>query len=174
MKPLIATAVFAVIFMLASLYIKEKKALSTLAVVLLAALTGISIWELCHALQSTGSHMYFNQMLKVDAFSLWFFTLMSAVSLLFVGLCARAIQQVGKHVGEYYALLFFILCGVYLLVSYNNLLILFLGIEILSIPQYVLAGSDKKNLKSSEASLKYFLMGAFSTGFMLMGITLLF
>src|SRR5690606_24774668 len=58
--------------------------------------------------------------------------------------------------------------------TFNNLLILFLAIEIMSIPQYVLAGSDKRNLKSSEASLKYFLMGAFSTGILLMGITLIY
>ena len=51
---------------------------------------------------------------------------------------------------------------------------MFLGIEILSIPQYILAGSDKENIKSNEASLKYFLMGAFSTGILLMGITLLY
>ena len=51
---------------------------------------------------------------------------------------------------------------------------LFIGIEIISIPQYILAGSDKRNLKSSEASLKYFLMGAFSTGLLLMGITLIY
>ena len=54
------------------------------------------------------------------------------------------------------------------------MLLLFIGIEILSIPQYILAGSDKKNLKSSEASLKYFIMGSFSTGILLMGITLLY
>jgi NADH-quinone oxidoreductase subunit N len=54
------------------------------------------------------------------------------------------------------------------------MLILFLGIEILSIPQYILAGSDKENIKSNEASLKYFLMGAFSTGILLMGITLIY
>lgn len=175
MKPLIATAVFALLFMLAALYVNEKKALSGLAVVLLTALTGISVWELCQALQSPADHaLFFNDMLRVDVFSLWFFTLMSTVSLLYVGLCAKAIENVGRHVAEYYALLFFILCGAYLLTTYNNLLILFLGVEILSIPQYVLAGSDKRSLKSSEASLKYFLMGAFSTGFMLMGITLLF
>jgi NADH-quinone oxidoreductase subunit N len=51
---------------------------------------------------------------------------------------------------------------------------MFIGIEIMSIPQYILAGSDKRNLKSSEASLKYFLMGSFSTGILLMGITLLY
>jgi len=58
--------------------------------------------------------------------------------------------------------------------TFNNMLMLFLGIEIISIPQYILAGSDKHNLKSSEASLKYFLMGAFSTGILLMGIALLY
>src|SRR4029079_628352 len=52
--------------------------------------------------------------------------------------------------------------------------ILFLGIEIISIPLYILTGRDKKNLKSNEASLKYFLMGSFSTGLMLMGIALIY
>ena len=58
--------------------------------------------------------------------------------------------------------------------SFKSLLILFLGIEIISIPLYILTGSDKRNLKSNEASLKYFLMGAFSTGLMLMGIALVY
>jgi len=87
---------------------------------------------------------------------------------------SKEIQRVGSYVAEYFALMFFILCGLYLLSTYNNLLMMFIGIEILSIPQYILAGSDKKNLKSSEAALKYFLMGSFSTGIQLMGITLLY
>ena len=68
-------------------------------------------------------------------------------------LLGRDIQKVGKHVAEYFALIFFILGGLYILSTYNNLLMLFIGIEILSIPQYVLAGSDKRNLKSSENCL---------------------
>src|SRR5690606_36459296 len=55
-----------------------------------------------------------------------------------------------------------------------SLLLLFLGIEIISIPLYILTGSDKRNLKGNEASLKYLLMGAFSTGIMLMGIALIY
>mgnify|MGYP003336673090 CR=1 FL=1 len=58
--------------------------------------------------------------------------------------------------------------------AFKTLLMLFLGIEIISIPLYILAGSDKRNLKSNEAALKYFLMGSFSTGLMLMGIALLY
>jgi NADH-quinone oxidoreductase subunit N len=67
-----------------------------------------------------------------------------------------------------------VLCGVTIVSSFTSLLMLFLGIEIISIPLYILTGSDKKNLKSNEASLKYFLMGAFSTGLMLMGIALIY
>jgi NADH-quinone oxidoreductase subunit N len=83
-------------------------------------------------------------------------------------------EKVGNYYAEYFALIFFILCGVALVSSFKSLLILFLGIEIISIPLYILTGSDKKNLKSNEASLKYFLLGAFSTGLMLMGIALIY
>ena len=87
-------------------------------------------------------------------------------------LSARDMEKVGINYAEYFALIFFILCGVTLTSSFKSLLMLFLGIEIISIPLYILTGSDKRNLKSNEASLKYFLLGAFSTGLMLMGIAL--
>ncbi len=146
-----------------------------MAVVLLAALTGLHIWELVELSQANGVvRPLFNNMLRYDTFSIWFGTLTSAITLLYVLLNARHIEQVGQHAGEYYALIFFILTGVNLLSGYSNMLILFLGIEILSIPQYVLAGSDKRNLKSSEAALKYLLMGSFSTGILLMGMALLY
>jgi NADH-quinone oxidoreductase subunit N len=70
--------------------------------------------------------------------------------------------------------MFFVLCGLSILSSFNSLLLLFLGIEILSIPLYILTGSDKRNLKGNEAALKYLLMGAFSTGILLMGIALVY
>ena len=89
-------------------------------------------------------------------------------------LMKKHIAAVGKYKAEYFALIAFIMVGIFMLSSFNSLLVMFLGIEIVSIPQYILAGSDKENLKSTEASLKYFLMGAFSTGFLLMGITLLY
>jgi NADH:ubiquinone oxidoreductase subunit 2 (subunit N) len=83
-------------------------------------------------------------------------------------------EDVGKNYGDYFALIFFILSGVAISASFQSLLMLFLGIEIISIPLYILTGSDKRSLKSNEASLKYFLMGSFSTGLMLMGIALIY
>lgn len=179
MKPLIASALFGILMMFAALTVKERRSFSVFALVLLVLLTGINIWELAETRQALSSNnmggvYFFKNMIKVDAFNLWFNTLMSALTLLYVGLMHRNIEKVGLHVGEYYALIFFILSGIYLMSTFNNLLILFLGIELMSIPQYILAGSDKRNLKSSEASLKYFLMGAFSTGILLMGMALLY
>lgn len=174
MKPLIASALFGVIMMFTALSVKEKKSVTLIATVLLALLTGINIWELTYTMKDAMTQPLFNGMLRFDSFSIWFNTLMTGIALLYVLLCGRHIERVGQHVAEYYGLIFFILCGVNLLSAYGSLLILFLGIEIISIPQYILAGSDKRNLKSSEASLKYFLMGAFSTGILLMGVALLY
>lgn len=79
-----------------------------------------------------------------------------------------------SHQSELYALMLFSLCGGVVLFGFQNLVTLFLGVEILSIPLYVLAGSNKTDLRSNEASIKYFLMGAFATGFLLFGIALVY
>jgi len=75
-----------------------------------------------------------------------------------------------QHTGEYIALLMFSLCGGLIMVSFTDMFMFFLGLEILSIPIYVMAGSKKSDLRSNEAALKYFLMGAFATGLLLFGI----
>ena len=113
-------------------------------------------------------------MIVFDNFSLLFNSIAFVSTLLYLLLSARDMEKVGVNYAEYFALIFFILCGITLTSSFKSLLILFLGIEIISIPLYILTGSDKKNLKSNEASLKYFLLGAFSTGLMLMGIALIY
>jgi NADH-quinone oxidoreductase subunit N len=92
----------------------------------------------------------------------------------YILLSAKQVTEVGNHPYEYFALMFFVMAGIGLVTFFNNLLILFIGIEIVSIPLFILTGSDKRNLKSNEASLKYFLTGAFSTGILLLGIAFLY
>lgn len=75
-----------------------------------------------------------------------------------------------EHMGDHIALLLFSLCGALIMTSFTDFFMFFLGLEILSIPVYVLAGMNKKDPLGSEASLKYFLTGAFSTGILLFGI----
>ena len=76
--------------------------------------------------------------------------------------------------GEYYALILFSTVGMMVMASSADLITIFLGLEVMSIPLYVLAGIERERNRSREASLKYFLMGAFASGFLLYGIALLF
>ncbi len=84
------------------------------------------------------------------------------------------LEQTGRHIAEVYSMILFAAFGMLLLVQSNNLVTLFLGIETMSISLYVLAGLVKDEKRGTEAALKYFLLGAFSTGFLLYGIALLY
>lgn len=96
------------------------------------------------------------------------------VTLLIFFLGGFAFSNHRSHQSELYALMLISLLGGFVLFGFQNLVTLFIGIEILSIPLYVLAGSNKSDLRSNEASIKYFLMGAFATGFLLFGIALVY
>jgi NADH-quinone oxidoreductase subunit N len=114
------------------------------------------------------------ELLNFSKYGLFFNSIAFVATLIFFLVSGTDIEKVGTDVAEYFALIFFVLCGVSILTSFNGLLMFFLGIEILSIPLYILTGADKRNLKSNEGALKYFLMGSFSTGIMLMGIALVY
>jgi NADH-quinone oxidoreductase subunit N len=77
-------------------------------------------------------------------------------------------------VGEYYSLILFCTVGMIVLASSTDMIMIFLGIEIISISLYILAGVRRKDIKSNEAALKYFLLGAFATGFLLYGMALIY
>jgi NADH-quinone oxidoreductase subunit N len=83
-------------------------------------------------------------------------------------------EKISENVAEYYTIILFALVGIIVMVSYHNLSMLFVGLEIMSVSLYILAGIKKRDFASNEASLKYFLMGAFSTGFLLFGIALIY
>jgi NADH-quinone oxidoreductase subunit N len=171
MNVLILSAVSGVIMMFSSFIIKSRGSVRILAHVLLLAILAANVLEL-EGIRffniDTSGMMVFNR------FALLFTLVANACTFLFFLLSSKDMERVGIHYSDYFALIFFILAGIVLTSSFVSLLILFLGIEIVSIPLYILAGTDKKNLKSNEASLKYFLMGAFSTGLMLMGIALVY
>ncbi|MFN0049914.1 MAG: NADH-quinone oxidoreductase subunit N [Cytophagales bacterium] len=119
-------------------------------------------------------YTYFNDMVYFDNYALAFSTVLIFITVLVFFLSEHHFQQVKEYVTEQYALIIFSLIGMIIIVSFDHLAMLFVGIEIMSIPLYILAGSKKKDLASNEASLKYFLMGAFATGLLLMGITLIY
>ena len=142
------------------------------------AIAGLAFAIIADCIELQRQETFFNielkDMLSFDSFNLTFIAVALFCTLLLFLLNGRDIEKVGSNVSEYFALIFFVLCGISIAATYNTLLTLFLGIEILSIPLYILTATDKRNLKSNEAALKYFLMGAFSTGIMLMGIAFLY
>ena len=94
----------------------------------------------------------------------------TSILFLILGLGYQRFKENAEHTGEYIGLLIFSACGALVMFSFTDMFMFFIGLEILSIPIYVMAGSNKSDLRSNESSLKYFLMGAFATGLLLFGI----
>ena len=172
MNTILISAVWGVIMMFAGAFIQNRsiaKYLAIAGVVILFIANGHELWT-GHSLFPINT----NDMLRMSSYNLTFLAVILGCTGMYFLLSGRDIEKAGTHVAEYFALIFFILCGVGLSATFNSLLMLFLGIEIITIPLYILTGSAKGNLKSIEAALKYFLMGAFSTGLMLMGIAFIY
>jgi len=172
MNTIIFTAIWGVVMMLGGAFIKNKSIPKYMAIF------GLSLILIFNCIEMNRGASFFTidvkDMLHFNSFNLTFISVALGCTLLLLLLNGRDFEKIGEHVSEYFALLFFILSGIGLICTFNSLLILFIGIEIVSIPLYILTGSDKRNLKSNEAALKYFLMGAFSTGIMLLGIAFLY
>lgn len=116
---------------------------------------------------------YYGNMLFFDNFAVAFSIAITCTAFLWF-LMSRTYFQDNTHVTDHFALILFVTVGAVFMVSYSNLAMLFLGIEILSVALYVLAGSRMTDIFSNEASFKYFLMGSFATGFLLFGIALIY
>jgi NADH-quinone oxidoreductase subunit N len=116
---------------------------------------------------------YFNNMVYFDNLAISFIAVLLITGLLWF-LMAESIFENDGLQSDKSTLVLFSIVGAICMVAYNNITMLFIGIEILSICMYVLAGSKKESLGSNESAMKYFLMGAFATGFLLMGIAFIY
>lgn len=134
---------------------------------------GIGAAIITSIMQYGQSKVWFNNMITDDGVSQPLILFTSIIFLLWL-ITFRNIFKDEKNTTDFLTLVTFAVAGGFMMVSFTNLAILFLGIEILSIPVYVLAGSNKLSLKSNEAAFKYFLMGAFASGILLFGITFIY
>lgn len=171
MNAIILTALWGIIMMFGGVFFKHKSTPKYWAIAGIILILFANVHEFFHGpMVDINTH----EMLKFSSFGLLFNTVAFACTLILFLLNGRDFEKIGSHVSEYFSLVFFVLCGLAIASSYKTLLMLFIGIEIMSIPLYVLTGSNKNNLKGNEAALKYFLMGSFSTGILLMGIALIY
>ncbi|HLT86937.1 MAG TPA: NADH-quinone oxidoreductase subunit N [Sphingobacterium sp.] len=116
----------------------------------------------------------FHGMVIFDRLALSFSILCVVITGLVILLSKEYFKNISTYLSEYFCLIIFSLMGALLVNAYHNFAMLFIGIEVMSVALYILVGIRKTDLASNEAALKYFLMGAFSTGFLLFGITLLY
>ncbi|MDN3675563.1 NADH-quinone oxidoreductase subunit N [Flavobacterium branchiarum] len=117
---------------------------------------------------------YYNNMIAVSKYSTSFSSLFIVLTIFLVALSHDFYQDHQTKISDFVSIKIFLLAGAVAMVSFGNLAMFFLGIEVLSIALYVLAASDRMKLKSNEAGMKYFLMGSFASGIILFGICLIY
>ncbi|MEW5940453.1 MAG: NADH-quinone oxidoreductase subunit N, partial [Chloroflexota bacterium] len=168
--PLTVLTAWACVSLLLDVFlVKQKGVTALLAAFGLAAALGLTIAQAGQP-ALTG----FNGMVALDGFSTFLNALQLVCGLLGIALAYAYIKRTGIERGEYYALLLFSIVGMMLMAQANDLMIVFIALELLSLPLYVLAAFNRTRAESEEAGIKYFLLGAFSTGFVLYGIVLVY
>jgi NADH-quinone oxidoreductase subunit N len=116
----------------------------------------------------------FVRMVYLDNFAFFFYLILILGAALTILLSRQYLEEYGKNLGEYYVLILFATVGMMLMAAGGHLIMIFLGLEIMSIAVYVLAGLFREDLRSNEAALKYLVLGAFASAFLLFGMAFLY
>ena len=145
-----------------------RKIIIPITIIGLLAILGLTISEF----YTPGT--YYNNMIVVNKFSVAFSGLFIVLTTFLVALSHNFYENHQSKLSDFIAIKIFLLSGAVAMVSFGNLAMFFLGIEVLSISLYVLAASSRLSLKSNEAGMKYFLMGSFASGIILFGICLIY
>jgi NADH-quinone oxidoreductase subunit N len=170
MQVLITIVSLGVFCLLAEIF-NLRKLLVPVTVIGLLAILGISLnlWAIDPSIDSN-----YASMIAVDSFSNAFSSLFIVLTIFLVALSGDFYKENQTKISDFIAIKVFLLSGAVAMVSFANLSMFFLGIEVLSIALYVLAASRRLDVKSNEAGMKYFLMGSFASGILLFGICLIY
>jgi len=123
---------------------------------------------------SGGTLNGFNGTVTVDNFSIFFNWIFLVAALIVAVVSYKYLENAGEHHGEYYSLILFAQCGMYFLATGSDLVTLFIGLELMALSFYVMVGFLRSEKRSNEAALKYLLLGAFSSGFLVYGFSVLY
>src|SRR6266568_5339221 len=171
--PEIVLSVFGMVIMLLDPIMDERSSQRTLGgIALIGAITALA--ATIYQAQPQFWGLGFWEMVKVDAFSIFFHFVVAAVTILAILSSYEYMEVQQIRAGEYYGLILFGAVGMALMSSAVELVLIFIALEISSISTYILAGFRRRSAISSEASVKYFLLGSFATAFFLYGVALIF
>lgn len=170
MKEIIIISVLGIV-VLALDILKMRKLILPLTVAGLTALVACSILDWGH---NEVPFAQYGGMLLFDNYALAFTSVFGILGIFWLLMNSDQYAPTSSKRTDIFALMIFSMCGAVVLASYTNLVMLFLGVEILSIPVYVLAASDRKNVLSNESGFKYFFLGALASAILLFGIALVY
>src|SRR2546423_10798861 len=171
--PEVIVAVAGVVVMLVDAFTQRRRQNATAAVSIVALLAAgaASIWLW---IQSPAVTSAFNGMIVLDELRLSFTMIFLIVAILTILIASIWISGEDLPAGEFHSLLLFATSGMMLMASAGGLVIVFPGLQILSIANYVMAGVRRSDTRSNESSLKYFILGSFASAFLLYGIALIY
>src|SRR5882724_2064359 len=170
--PELVLSIFGMLIMVLDPLIDEFKAARTLGIVaLVGALASLGA---VYVQAGSPSGEAFSHMVRVDNFSIFFHAVILIIVLLSILSSFEYMEEQGIRAAEYYGLILMGAAGMCLMTSAVELVLIFIALEISSISTYILAGFLRRDPRSSEASLKYFLLGSFATAFFLYGVALIF
>lgn len=167
--PELELMMFGMILLLADLVVKEKRKLGTIALIGIAV-SGIFLFKL-RALDGVSAY---GGVLVIDHFSTFFKLIFLIGAGLSIAISLKYLDIERENHAEYYALILFSTMGMMFMAGAVDLVTLYIGLETMAISTYVLVGFLRGNQRSNEASMKYFLLGAFSSGILLYGMSLLY
>lgn len=169
-SPMITLSLAGMLVLVMDLFTGKEK--DTLAYV---ALVGLALALIFSFNRDTALPVFsFSNTFVADNFAVFFDLIFCVASALTILISLQYLEKENMHLGEYYALILFGTAGMMMVGGAADMIMIFLGIETMSICLYVLAGFNRKQITSTESALKYFLLGAFATGFLLYGIALVY
>ncbi len=165
LMPEIIVSVTAMLLLLLDLVSKNKSVLALIGIIAAAA----TLFVLPASYGETFGGMFIS-----DSYSMYFKVIFLINLVLTILISLKYIQRQKAEYGEYYSLLLFATAGMMIMASARDFIVLYLGLELMALSTYILAGIKRYDIKSNEAALKYFLLGAFSSAVLLYGISLLY
>ena len=174
-SPILLLSLFSLIAMLVNALMKNSaNAVFGISIVGILASIGCSLYTFPVFSNSNLPQTAFSDMILVGGYASFFSVLFLMIALFSIFIAKPYLEKEQYHFGEYYVLILIATIGMLVLGAAADLITIFLGIEIMSVSFYVLAGYYRTKLSSNESALKYFLLGAFATGFLLYGIALIY
>ncbi len=135
---------------------------------------GYGLWKQQATWWPNGALEAFHGSLVIDGFSIFFNWIFIAATLMVAIVSYKYLEIEGEHHAEYYSLMMFAQCGMFFLASGTDLVTLFIGLELMALSFYVMVGFLRTSKRSNEAAMKYLLLGAFSSGFLAYGFSVMY